>query len=169
MRCITGARFNMTAEVLRQTNASGAPVNQDGSWVTSQHPYSGEIIRTWQPASLDQGASTPGDPNDDLERFSCLARGIIEGGIRMTGTGESFKDIYEAVDYVRIWFPASVNLTRRDKVTNIRGADGKLIWVEEERTDGAPTVFTVTGVTPIISPLGVHTENMALLERSEVQ
>lgn len=168
MICLMSARFNMKADILRQ--GSGTPVNpsdQGREWVNQQDPESGEIIRVWQP-----GVDNPETPEDEaavLESFSCLARGIIDGGIRVAGTTERFSELYENVDYVRIWFPANVKISKRDRVTNIRSADGTIIWREEEEVDSPPSVFSVTGVTPIVDPFGRHIENMALLERSEIQ
>lgn len=164
--CLTSARFNMKADVLRQSDTSTQDTGT-GEWTTTQDPDSGEILREWQAGSTDQG--TPGDTSDDLETFSCIARGIIDGGIRVSGTTERFGTMYDAVDYVQITFPASVRISRRDKITNIRDKSGNVIWAEEERADGAPTVFSVRGVTPILDPFGRHVENSALLERAETQ
>lgn len=163
--CLTSARFNMKADVLR-----AAPVSVEdnlGGWTTTQDPDSGEIIRSWQSGSTDQG--TPNDTSDDLETFPCIARGIIDGGIRVSGTTERWSSLYDAVDYVKITFPANVKLSRRDRITNIRDQHGNIIWFEEERLDGAPTVFSVTGVIPVIDPFGRHIESNALLSRAEAQ
>jgi hypothetical protein len=157
----------MKADVLRPTD-DGTPRDEaEGGWVIDQDPDSGTIKRVWQSGSTDQG--TPNDTSDDLESFPCIARGIIDGGIRVSGTTERFGSMYDAVDYVNITFPANVFLTRRDRITNIRDNKGNIIWVEEERGDGAPTVFSVNGVIPIVDPFGQHIENTALLERVEAQ
>lgn len=164
--CLTGARFNMKADILRQgvDNTDTDDVDE-GSWVVRQDPRSGEIKRVWQA----NDNTTGNNPDSTLESFSCEARGIIDGGIRVAGTTERFSDMYSGVDYVRISFPANVSINRRDRITNIRDKRGRILWVEEERTDLAPTVFNVVGVTPIIDPLGQHVENVALLERAEAQ
>lgn len=167
--CLTGARFNMKADVLRsETTTNTNPVDPNaGEWKTKQDPDSGEIIRVWVPAD---NPDTPTDESGGTqETFWCEARGIVDGGIRVAGTTERFSDVYFAADYVRITFPPTVTLSRRDKVTNIRDKNDHVIWREEERTDMAPTVFSVTGVSPIIDPFGNHIENVALLERDEVQ
>lgn len=163
--CLTSARFNMKADILRQgvlvdPNPSDA---EPGEWVVVQDPDSGEIERKWQP-NTDPDPETPG--NEDLETFSCMARGILEGGIRVSGTTERLSELYEAVDYVKIWFSPRVKISRRDRITNIRNSKG-IIWMEEET--GKPTVFNVTGVIPIVDPWGKHIESTALLERAETQ
>jgi|SRR6478609_2309175 len=163
--CLTGARFVQKADILR---SGGTTVDPDsGEWTTKQDPDSGEIIRVWVPAGDDP--NTPGTESEYLKSFPCEARGIIDGGIRVAGTTEHFGDQYNAVDYVRISFPTWVKITRRDRVTNIRDKNDHILWTEEERADGAATVFSVVGVTPVIAPFVGHTENVALLERVEVQ
>lgn len=164
--CLTSARFDMQADIIRAAGTT-EDTNNPGTWVTEQDPDSGEIIRVWKPAD------NPDTPTDESlgtqETFPCEARGIIDGGIRVAGTTERFGDMYQGVDYVRIAFPANVRISRRDRITNIRDKRGNVIWREEERVDNAPTVFSVTGVAPVIAPFVGHVENVALLERIEGQ
>jgi hypothetical protein len=138
-----------------------------GHWESMQDSDSGEFIRQWVSATDDP--NTPEIENSRLETFACEARGIVDGGIRVAGTTERFSELYQGVDYVRIAFPPNVRITRRDRVTNIRDKSGHVLWIEEEREDGAATVFNVVGVTPVIAPFVGHTENVALLERAEEQ
>lgn len=159
--CLTSARFNMKADILRQSAETETP---EGEWVISHDPDSNEIIRVWEPND-----NAEPNPDSQLTTFKCIARGIVTTGLNAQGTGEKFGELYDASDFVRINFPPNVRLTRRDRVTNIRDAKGNIIWVEEERTDGAPTIFQVMGVTPVLDPFGKHIENSALLERAETQ
>lgn len=156
----------MRADILKskveQENPEGS-----GEWVIDHDPDSNEIIRKWQP--YDESSATPDNPFTALRTFKCLARGIVDGGIRVAGTTERFGELYEGVDYIRIWFPPKTPVTRRDRITNVRDRRGNILWREEERSDNAPTIFSVVGVTPILDPFGVHVENMALLERAETQ
>jgi hypothetical protein len=166
--CLTGARFNMKADLLRQgyvVNDKVEPTDEPGEWVLQQDPDSGEIIRVWQPG--DGGSSTP-TPTDDtvLESFECIARGIVDGGIRVAGTTERFGDLYENVDYVSMTVPAGVRISKRDRVTNIRNKRGIVLWRDEE-SDGGPTIFNVLGVTPIPDPWGDLIEQRVMLERAE--
>jgi hypothetical protein len=103
-----------------------------------------------------------------------MARGIIDGGIRVAGTTERWGETYVDIDYCRIEFPARVLVTKRDRITNIRNRKGQILWLEEELgPDGEgkfrATVFEVLGVTPVVDPFGNHTSNVAMLERAEVQ
>lgn len=173
--CLTSARFNMKADILRSTRTgiteddAVTPEDEGGQWVNIQDPDTGEIIREWQKNPKVEPVDDDGEPTPPLESFNCLARGIVDGGIRVAGTTERFSELYDGVDYVRIWYPKSVVLNRRDRITNIRDARGNIIWSENERGDGAPTVFNVTGFTPVVDPFGRHIENSSLLERIEVQ
>jgi hypothetical protein len=160
--CLTSARFNMKADILRQGTENTDTV-YEGDWVSNQDPDSGEIIRDWEVAD---NPDTPEDEGDIVESFSCMARGILEGGIRVSGTTERFAEQYDAVDFVKIWFSPRLKISRRDRITNIRNRKG-VVWMEEET--GKPTIFSVTGVIPIMGPYGEHLENTALLERVETQ
>lgn len=174
MRCLTGARFTMSATVLRQTDDALDTVDPDvlGTYEEIQDPLTGEIMRVWVETEI-----TPDDPStpDVDERrvltIPCMARGIVDGGIRVAGTTERFGDTYENIDYVKMWVPASVQLTKRDRITNIREArTGKIIWIDEEFGENAKaTMFNVNGVTPLLNgPFNKHTESFILLERAEV-
>lgn len=165
--CVLGAVFNMRADILRQgVDDPGTTGVDESHWVLRQDPNSGEILRVWEE---NDAVGQTVSPTSTLESFPCAARGIVDGGIRVAGTTERFSEEYEGVDYVRMKFPSKTKINRRDRITNIRDKKGKILWIEEERTDLAPTVFSVVGVTPIIDPFGNHVENMALLERAETQ
>lgn len=165
--CLTSARFNMKADILRQDRTVPNPPDPEGEWVYKQDPDSGEILRSWQSGSQVDNPNTTTD--EGLESFRCEARGIIDGGIRVAGTTERFNAVYENIDYVRISFPASVKISKRDRITNIRDGKGNVIWKEEEYPTSPPSVFNVMGVTPIVDPFGRHIESQALLERAQVQ
>lgn len=163
--CLTSARFNMRADILKSDTVTET-TEGSGEWVISHDPDSNEIIRTWVPSDTDD----PETPEvEGLESFPCMARGIVGIGIGGAGTGEKFSELYEATDYVRIWFSPKAKINRRDRITNVRDSRGNILWKEEERTDDAPTIFSVVGVTPIPDPFGRHVESTALLERVEDQ
>lgn len=169
MRCITSARFNMTATVLTQGGLIVDDTNPDGSvvghWENKQDPETGDIIRIWVVEDAD-----PSTPEIDAKVVKCIVRGILDGGIRVAGTTERYtpQGLIESVDYVKMQFPASVTITKRDRVTNIANRKGIIIWREEE-ADNAPTIFDVQGVTPVVDPFGNLIEWSALLQRSEAQ
>lgn len=177
MRCLTSAKMNMTADILRQDSS---PVDLDpdstsGHYENQQHPITGEIIRVWVP-DIQDNPDTPEDEHKPVNRVECIFRGVIDGGIRVAGTTERFGNLYENVDYGKMTVASNVIITKRDRVTNVRDSTGKIMWVEEELglsdVDGVPTykatVFNVLGVTPVPSPFGRHVENFVLLERAGV-
>lgn len=171
VKCITSVRFNMKADILRQSNGVSTPTT-NGHWEDNQDLISGEIIRQWVPVG-DDPLTVP-DEGSLLATFPCMARGIVGTGLRGDGTSESWGDIYLDTDYCRIEFPSSTILTKRDRVTNIRNRRGQILWLEEEISPNEQgvfksTVFDVKGVTPVIDPFGNHTSNVAMLERASVQ
>lgn len=168
MRCLLAGRFSMQAELLHWTGINEGDANDvtQGPFGTNvyQDPISGEILYDWKPTIDDPG--TIEDEHALLSTFDCIARGIVDGGIRVAGTTERFGDTYENIDFVKLWTPATVIITKRDRITNIREAQtGKVIWNNEE-DDGAPTVFNVNGVTPLFDAWNRHVENFVLLERA---
>lgn len=170
--CLTGARFNMTADIMHQEGYDYTSTTEEDDveeeYGFEQDPDSGEIIRRWKKIPTDD-PETPEIDESKKYSFKCIARGIIDGGIRVAGTTERFEEIYANIDYVRITFPANVKLSKRDQVTNIKNQKGVILWREEEIPGQPPTVFNVMGVTPIIDPFGNHIEGQALLERANRQ
>lgn len=180
MRCLTGARFNMVADILRQGQDGTLPdTDEYGEWVNEQDPLTHEIIRVWVPIVTNpDDPSTPTIDEEILLSVPCMARGIVEGGIRVAGTTERFVGegqtaLYESVDYIRLWFPANYVVTKRDRITNIRNRWGQILWKDEETDPDATagwraTEFEVLGVTPLPDYRGKLLENMALLQKAEV-
>lgn len=118
--------------------------------VQSQEKYqseSGEIQRSWVTKDTD---------------VSCIARGISGGGIRVVGSTERWGDRYEDVEYVKI--QTNYNLSKRDRITNIRTSNGSLAWED----DGIAMVFDVVGSTPVVGPFGELIEYDVLVTKAEV-
>jgi len=94
-----------------------------------------------------------------------MARGILNGGVFGRGNSQVFGDMYSNVEYVHMWVPANVKLSKRDRITNIRAANGEVVWTDDEYNN-RPTVFNVIGVTPLFEgPFNVHIHNFVELER----
>ena len=162
----------MLATVTNQQAVTGDLVNPDdyGQWISSQDPLTKQIVRKWEPYDSPQSPSNP----IELDEIPCIARGVVDGGIRVAGTTERFGDTYENIDFVKLWIPSSVFLTKRDRVTNIRDAmTGKVIWLDEEYSSDSrpalPTIFNVNGVTPLFDAFGQHIENFVMLSRAETR
>lgn len=164
----------MRASILRQTDPQGEPINPDttGTWTNNQDPITGEIVRVWQPLADQPDNIDTGEYDPTFGTIKCLARGIVDGGIRVAGTTERFGDTYENIDFVKMWVPAFTLITKRDRITNISDRHGRILWRDEEfeSSTNAPkaTVFNVNGVTPLFDAFNKHTETFILLERAEV-
>jgi len=163
MLCLTGARFTMNAEVLRQELlTSDEDSGAVGEWTRTQDPITGAILRDWKPGTKQSGST----PATELRTIPCLARGIVDGGIRVAGTTERFGDTYENIDFVKMWVPAHIKLTKRDRITNIRNKRGGQVMWKDEESDGGATVFNVNAVTPLFDAFNRHTEDFILLEKA---
>lgn len=168
INCLTSSRFSMKATLLKSGIYTPPDPDQYGEWVESQDPLTGEIVRVWVQTPNDP--STPPDESITVNQFRCIARGIVDGGIRVAGTTERFGDSYENIDFVKIWFPANLTITKRDRITNIMDSSGHIRWLDEESSvnPAKATVFNVNGVTPLFDAFNRCVEQFALLERAEV-
>lgn len=167
MICITSARFNMKADILRPVDSITDLDNlENGEWISSQDVITGDIVRVWRP--LDNPNTIGADPT--FGTINCIARGIVDGGIRVAGTTERFEKEYLNIDFVKMWVSSRTLITKRDRITNIRSKAGVIIWRDEEFEGGTPraTVFNVNGVTPLFDAFNKHVENFVLLERAEI-
>lgn len=179
---VTDARFNMSALLLHQNDPyqplgpeGDINLDQYGEWVDSQDPLTGEIVRVWKP--FVEPLDDPTTPEDEsaikIGTVPCIARGIVDGGIRVAGSTERFGDTYENIDWVKLWLPPHVKISKRDRVTNIRDVRGHIRWVDEELTDPRTTevpkatVFNVNGVTPLFDAFNDVVEQFVLLEKAE--
>lgn len=163
MTSIFAARYTMTADIEKP----GFPLkNSTGQWSYNQDPESGTIVRTW----VDNPNTTAIEGTTTT--VECEVQSIKATGIRGNGTTERvFGEKFEELNIVRATFPPSVNITQRDRVTNVKfKKTGALVYNEAQTLDGTlPTVFTVVGVSPSVDPFGNLVEWDVLLDRSEVQ
>lgn len=182
LRCLTSARMNMSATLLHQNSPQGSyefrNLDNYGDWVSNQDPLTGEIVRVWQEHARYSGPDNLYHTDDDIvvsRNVPCLARGVVDGGVRSGGNTEMFGAAYESIEYVRMWVPASVRISKRDRVTNIKDPQGRIIWNDEEFTDPfdpndipKATVFNVNGVTPLLDAFNNVKEQFIVLQRAQV-
>ena len=164
--CIFGTAYTMTATLLRQV-ASGVSSITEGYYKIIQDPITGEIQRDWQPVD-------PNDPIPVVIDIPCVAEAIVVAGFRGAATIENWSNRYRYADWIKITYDPSYKITNRDRLTSIRtSSTGVVIWQETEQstanTNGPDSVFEVVGITPITDPFGRHIQNVALLQRAEVQ
>jgi len=178
VKCLTGAKFTMDAEVLSWTAYTGTetPTSEDtlpaGNWTTYQDPITLEIRNEWRPTVVvaDNPLTTTVVETKPVT-IRCLARGVVSSGIQSGGNTEDFGNWYKNIEIVQMWVPANYNITKRDRITNIRERKGgKIVWTDDEYNGVGgvrPTVFNVTGVTPLFDPFNRHTQNLLFLEKTD--
>lgn len=108
---------------------------------------SGELLREWTITEV-------GVP--------CVAAGISGGGIRVVGSIERWGNRYEDVEYVKI--QCNYNLSKRDRITNIRTRQGQFAWEDE----GVGMTFDVIGAMPVMDPFGRLVEYDILATKADV-
>lgn len=158
--CLTSVRFSMICDIVKP--GMGNP-SDPANWPPQQDPDSGAFISSSAPGSVGTTYAT-----EVVRDVPLFAEAVLDGGIRVAGTTERFSDIYEAADWVKAVFPKTANITRRDRVVNIRSKDGTVLWTENEVPGNPPTEFNVQGVAPVIF-MGKLVEYDVLLERAQVQ
>lgn len=181
LKCLVSGRMTMRATLLHQNNPSNAIIDQInldqyGTWIQDQDPLTGEIVRVWKENVTFPGFDGVPNTTDDVtvnRETPCIARGIVDGGIRVAGTTERFGDSYENIDFVKMWVPGNIRISKRDRVTNIRDPRGRIMWKDEEFSDPfnpndipRATVFNVNGVTPLFDAFNNIKEQFVLLERA---
>ena len=100
--------------------------------------------------------------------MQCHAKGIISNSsTSRSGDKQVFGNKYSNEQVIQI--RTSDRLTSREKVTNIRDNKNNPIWTEIDFPSNTPTVFEISGTTPITDPFGqvIGYNSMAL--RSENQ
>jgi hypothetical protein len=151
----------MTAEILKWEGLLDGGIEEvtEAAWVNYQDPITGEFRSRWS-AGPELAVPTA------RIVVPCIARAIVDGGIRVAGTTERFGEDYLNVDYVRMWVPAHVKITKRDRVTNISHKN-EIMWMDEEY-DGAPraTVFNVNGVAPLFDAFNKLVEQSVTLQKA---
>lgn len=169
IRCLYGNRFSMTAEILRYDDSPVTDPDEQtvpGTWVNNQDPITGEIISAWVPGTIDNPDTMDVDEEATNNIVPCFVQGIYNSGIRAAGADERFGAEYFNIEYLKMWVPAGVRISKRDRVTNIRDGNGSLAFIDEEYNDRT-TVYNVQGVTPRFDPWNKPVDQFILLEKVE--
>lgn len=120
--------------------------------VDSQDPNTGAIIKEWY----------------YIESMPCYAKGVVSNSTSArSGDKQVFDNRYHNHQMIQIRTIDRLNI--RNKITNIRGKNGQVIWTELDYPSDTPTVFEITGVTPITDPFGETLAYNAIAKRSENQ
>jgi len=118
----------------------------------NQDSYTGAIKREWL----------------YYKTIDCHAKGVISNSAT---TRSSDKQIFDNryINDQMIQVRTAERISSKEKVTNIKNADGSYIWTEQNFPDETPTVFEVVGTTPITDPFGRTIGYNSALKRSENQ
>jgi hypothetical protein len=120
--------------------------------VDSQDEETGAIRKYWQ----------------YYKTLDCHAKGVITNSATTRSSDKQIISNKYAFDQI-IQVRTDVKLSLREKISNIRSAEGVVIWQELDYPNETPTVFEVMGVTPITDPFGALIGYNSSLKRSEVQ
>jgi hypothetical protein len=100
--------------------------------------------------------------------IDCHAKGVISNSATTRSSDKQvFSNKYQNDQMIQV--RTSDRLTAREKVTNIRNAEGICIWTEINFPTETPTVFEVVGTTPITDPFGRVVGYNTAMKRSENQ
>jgi hypothetical protein len=80
---------------------------------------------------------------------------------------QTFGNTYTNSQFIEV--RTSERLNQREKIKDIRDANGEIIWYELNYPNNTGTVFEVVGSTPISDPFGGIVGYNAALKRSENQ
>ena len=97
----------------------------------------------------------------------CYAKGIISNSSTRTADKQVIGNTY--VNQQMIEIRTESRITLREKITNIRDASDNVIWTELNYPTETPTVFELTGSTPITDPFGGVLGFNSIARRSENQ
>jgi hypothetical protein len=124
-----------------------------------------DIYRQSEQQDKDTGAITR--EFSYVKTLDCYSRGIITESRNRSNDNQKFANKYSNNQYVEV--RTSERLTPRDKVKNIRDAEGNSIWYELNYPSDTPTVFDIIGTTPIADPFGNVVGYNSSLQRAENQ
>lgn len=118
----------------------------------TQDPATGALKKEWQ----------------FTRTVPCSAKGIISNSSStQTGDKQKFSNRYANEQILQI--RTTTKLVFTEKITNVRGLDGTVVWEESNFPSNTPTVFEVMGVTPITEPMGGIIGYNTTVKRSENQ
>ena len=120
--------------------------------VDSQDEETGAIRKYWQ----------------YYKTLDCHAKGVVSNSATTRTSDKQMISNRYVMDQI-IQVRTLVKLSLREKISNIRNADGEFIWQELDYPNETPTVFEVIGTTPLTDPFGVVIGYNSSLKRSEVQ
>lgn len=103
-----------------------------------------------------------------IESVDCYAKGVVSNSTSSRNSDrQNFDNRYKNEQMIQIRTIKKLNI--RHKITNIKNKNGTFVWTELDYPSETPTVFEVTGVTPITDPFGEVLAYNTIAVRSENQ
>lgn len=103
-----------------------------------------------------------------IESVDCYAKGIVSNSTSSRNSDrQSFDNRYKNEQMIQVRTIKKLNI--RHKITNIKNKNGTYVWTELDYPSETPTVFEITGVTPITDPFGEVLAYNTIAVRSENQ
>ena len=103
-----------------------------------------------------------------IESVDCYAKGIVSNSTSSRNSDrQTFDNRYKNEQMIQIRTIKKLNI--RHKITNIKNKNGTYVWTELDYPSETPTVFEITGVTPITDPFGEVLAYNTIAVRSENQ
>jgi len=164
--CLSGARFAMKADVVTRSYSTGDQV-VGGEYRNIQDPDTFEVTRQWViPTDTEQY-------KEIIKTIPCVVSSYAgTAGRNLNNTTVMRDENFRIDEYLSISWPAHYKLSANDRITNIRSQDNVLIWDEGDHGSNikvVPTVFQLTGITPIVGFGAKVVEYYSVLKRASVQ
>jgi hypothetical protein len=98
--------------------------------------------------------------------IKCYVNSVATDAVSDASSGKKFDDDYKEYEVIKIM--STERFSKRQRVTNIRGVGGNVMWTEDGIAD-EPTVFEIQGCYPRQDPFGRVIEYEILAKRVPVQ
>jgi hypothetical protein len=132
----------MTAEVYKKERVIGKSAAVKTTWI------------------LDTTIGTAGVIN-------CLVVPFLSDSFTRQGVGETFNEKYLSVEFLQL--SSGINISRSCQISNIKDADGNIVYKEIDFQGTPATWYNSSGSAPVIGPFGDIIEYQTLLSRAEQQ
>lgn len=99
--------------------------------------------------------------------IDCAISPFVSTSFKAQPTNEIFTEIYDKVQYLKM--KTSEGLSRDLRITNIRGADGEVIYKEFELAGQPATNYNTMGSAALLDPFGAVIQYDTLLQRASDQ
>lgn len=123
------------------------------SLAVSQNTVNMQFIKTW--TTTKSG-------------ISCLVEPLVSVSASKGVSGKRFETLdYTETQYFKLH--TNYRLSKRDRIVNVKDADGNYVFLEMDANGDPATIFEVVGESPVMNPFGTVNHWTYLVNRVEVQ